>query len=193
MHNQNTHSGPSFSIGNRIRRVFWEIVALFLFRYSPKMCHSWRSFLLRCFGAKVGNGVHVYPGVKIWAPWNLELENECGIANNVILYSQGKIKVGERAVISQGSHLCAGTHDYNQPGFPLITKPITIGSHAWIAAESFIHPGVSVGEGCVIGARSVVINDMPAWTICAGHPCKPIKERQNLKCQSDVFFNIGVK
>lgn len=193
MHNQNTHSGPSFSIANRIRRALWEFVAFFLFRCSPKIFHGWRSFLLRCFGAKVGSGVHVYPGVKIWAPWNLELANECGIANNVILYSQGKISIGEQAVISQGSHLCAGTHDYNQLGFPLITKPIHIGSHVWIAAESFIHPGISVGEGCIIGARSVVINDMPAWTICAGHPCKPIKERQNFKGQSDVLQNVSVK
>lgn len=193
MHNQNTHSGPSFSMGNRIRRASWEIVAFLLFRYSPKIFHSWRSFLLRCFGAKVGSGVHVYPGVKIWAPWNLELADECGIANGVILYSQGKISIGQQAVISQGSHLCAGTHDYNQFGFPLITKPIKIGSQAWIAAESFIHPGVSVGEGCVIGARSVVNHDMPAWMICAGHPCQPIKERQIIKRQSDLLEKVVAK
>ena len=197
MHNQNTHSGPSFSIENRIRRTLWEIVAFFLFRYSPKMFHSWRSFLLRCFGAKVGSGVRVYPGVKIWAPWNLELSNECGIANDVILYSQGKIRIGEQTVISQGSHLCAGTHDYNQVGFPLITKPINIGSHVWIAAESFIHPGISIGEGSVIGARSVVVNDMPAWMICAGHPCKPLKERKKIKFQvgriTNTVDNVNTK
>ena len=153
---------------------------MFLFRYSPKPFHSWRSFLLRCFGAKVGRGVHVYPKVAIWAPWNLELADECGVANGATLYSQGTINIGKRVVISQGAHLCAGTHDYNQPGFPLITKPIQIGDFAWIAAESFIHPGITVGDGCVIGARSVVTMDMPAWMICAGHPCKPIKERKEM-------------
>ncbi len=177
MHNQDTYTGPSFTLRNRIARVIWGITALLLFRYSPKPLHSWRSFLLRCFGAKVGNGVHVYPGVKIWAPWNLELDDECGIANGAILYSQGKITIGKRAVVSQGSHLCAGTHDYTLPGFPLITRPIFISDHAWVAAESFIHPGVTIGEGCVVGARSVVTKDMPAWMVCAGHPCKPLKER----------------
>lgn len=132
---------------------------------------------MRCFGAKVGRGVHVYPKVKIWAPWNLELLDECGIANGVILYSQGKIKIGERTVISQGSHLCAGTHDYSLPGFPVIAMPINIGDNAWVAAEAFIHPGVTIGEGCIVGARSVVNEDMPQWMICAGHPCKPVKKR----------------
>lgn len=125
----------------------------------------------------MGKGVHVYPAVKIWAPWNLEFKDECGIASGAILYSQGKIIIGKRAVISQGAHLCAGTHDYNDPGFRLITMPIIIGDQAWVAAEAFIHPGIDIGEGCVIGARSVVTKNMPAWMVCAGHPCKPLKER----------------
>jgi putative colanic acid biosynthesis acetyltransferase WcaF len=178
MHNQNTHTGPSFSLRNRIGRVVWEVVALLLFKYSPKPLHSWRSFLLRCFGAKVGKGVHVYPKVKIWAPWNLDLADESGISNGVTLYSQGRITIGYRVVISQGAHICAGTHDYTNPGFPLITKPIVIKDHAWVATEAFLHPGVTIGEGCVIGARAVVSKDMPDWMVCAGHPCKPLKLRE---------------
>lgn len=177
MHNQDTHTGPSFSFKNRLARVLWGIVANSVFRFSPKPFHSWRSFLLRSFGAKVGSGVHVYPQVKIWAPWNLDLGDECGIGNGAILYSQGKITIGKRVVISQGAQLCSGTHDYNDPGFPLITMPIRIGDQAWIAADAFIHPGITIGEGCVVGARAVVTKDMPAWMVCAGHPCKPIKER----------------
>ncbi|MEO6221318.1 MAG: WcaF family extracellular polysaccharide biosynthesis acetyltransferase [Ginsengibacter sp.] len=177
MHNQDTFTGPSFSMRNRIGRVLWDATYIILFRFSPNPFHRWRSFLLRCFGAKIGSGVHVYPGVKIWAPWNIILDNECGIANGAILYSQDKIKIGTRSVISQGAHLCTGTHDYTQQGFPLITSPINIGDHVWVAAETFIHPGVTIGTGSVIGARSVVNKDMPSWMICTGHPCKPLKER----------------
>lgn len=148
-----------------------------LFRPSPKPLHRWRSFLLRCFGAGVGRGVHVYPKAVIWAPWNLELEDECGIANGAVLYSQAKIFIGYRAVVSQGAHLCTGTHDYNRPGFPLLAKPITVHRQAWVAAEAFVHPGIVIGEGCVVGARSVVVSSLPPWTVCAGHPCKIIKER----------------
>lgn len=176
--NVDTHTGPSFSLRNRLGRIVWGLTSFLLFRFSPKPLHAWRSFLLRCFGAKVGHGVHVYPGVKIWAPWNLELEDESGIASGVILYSQGKITIGKRTVVSQGAHLVTGTHDYSDVGFPLITKPIHIGDYAWIATEAFIHPGVTIGAGCVIGARSVVNRDMPAWMVCAGHPCKPLKARK---------------
>lgn len=178
MHNQNTHTGPSFSLKNRLARVVWNVVYWLLFRTSPRPLHHWRSFLLRCFGARVGKGVHVYPRVKVWAPWNLEIDDEAGIADGVTLYSQGKISIGRRVVISQGAHLVAGTHDYTDPGFPLITKPITIKDHVWVAAEAFIHPGVIIDEGAVIGARSVVSRNMPAWMVCAGHPCVPLKERK---------------
>lgn len=177
MNIQDSFIGPSFSLKNRFARIIWGIVSLMLFRYSPIPLHSWRSFVLRLFGAQVGKGVRVYPKVKIWAPWNLELGDECGVANGAILYSQGKISVGKRATVSQGAHLCTGTHDYSKPGFPLFTKPITIGDHVWIAAEAFIHPGITIGEGCVIGARSVVTKDMPPWMVCSGHPCSPKKHR----------------
>jgi putative colanic acid biosynthesis acetyltransferase WcaF len=177
MINTDTYTGPSFSVKNRVGRVLWNVVNILLFQYSPKPFFSWRSFLLRLFGAGVGKGVHIYPKVKIWAPWNLVLGDQCGVANGVILYSQGKITIGKKAVISQGAHICAGTHDYTRKGFPLITMPIIIGDDVWVAADAFIHPGIIVGDGCVIGARAVVNKDMPPWMVCAGHPCKPIKKR----------------
>lgn len=175
--NTDTHTEPSFSRRNRLARILWRMVYLVLFRLSPVPLHGWRSMLLRLFGAKVGKGVHVYPGVDIWAPWNLELGDQAGVASGATLYSQGHIFIGKRAVISQGSYLCAGTHDFEKAGFPLYTKPIRIEDEAWIAAQAFIHPGVTVGEGAVVGARSVVVKDLPPWMVCAGFPAKPIKER----------------
>ncbi|MGF1451694.1 MAG: putative colanic acid biosynthesis acetyltransferase [Opitutales bacterium] len=171
------HTGPSFSRLNRIMRVLWQLVNLVFFRLSPPPCHAWRVWLLRLFGAKIGRGAHVYPGAVIWAPWNLEVGEEAGIANGVIIYCQGRITIGRRAVISQGAHLCAGTHDFEEPGFPLITKPIVIKDHAWIAAEAFIHPGVTVPEGCVVGARSVVTSQLEPWTVCSGFPAKVLRPR----------------
>lgn len=179
MVNQDTHTGPSFSFGNRMKRVIWNVSYTIFFRFSPIPLHGWRSFLLRMFGAKVGKAVHVYPKVKIWAPWNLELADQCGVANHAILYSQAKISIGHRSTVSQGVHLCAGTHDYTKPGFPTIAKPIKIGDHSWIAAEAFVHPGVVIGNGCIIGARSVVSQNMPDWMVCTGHPCEPIKARDD--------------
>ena len=178
MRNEDTFTGASFSLGNRVARVIWGITYLVLFRYSPRPLHAWRAMLLRLFGAKIGDGAHVYPSVKIWAPWNIEIGEESGIADGVNLYSQGRITIGKRTVVSQGTYICAGTHDYTRRGFPLITKPIVIEDHAWVAAEVFIHPGVIIGEGSVVGARSVVTKDTPPWMICSGFPCIPLRQRE---------------
>jgi putative colanic acid biosynthesis acetyltransferase WcaF len=170
-------NGPSFSFGNRVARAVWGIAHLLLIRWTPRPCHAWRALVLRIFGAKLGRNCHVYAKAVIWAPWNLEAGDECGVADGAILYNQAPIRLGRRVVISQGSHLCTATHDYEDSGFPLITKPITVGDQAWIAGECFIHPGVTISEGAVIGARSVVTKDVPAWMVCAGNPCAPIKPR----------------
>jgi putative colanic acid biosynthesis acetyltransferase WcaF len=167
----------SFSLGDRIRRASWGVVYNLLFRTSPRPLHAWRAFLLRLFGAKLGQHCHVYAKVKIWAPWNLVMDDYACMADDVICYSIATVTLGAKAIVSQGTHLCTGTHDYEDPAFQLYALPITIGERAWICAESFIGPGVTVGEGAVIGARSVVTKDMPPWMICAGTPSKPLKRR----------------
>lgn len=175
--NEDTYVGPSFSWRNRLGRALWQLAWWSLCRWTPAPFHRWRNVILALFGARLGKGTHIYPGARIWAPWNLVCGREVGVANGATLYNQASITLGTRSVISQGANLCTGSHDYGSPGFELFARPITIGDHAWLAAECFIHPGVTIGEGAVIGARSVVTEDMPAWTVCAGHPCKPLKPR----------------
>ena len=162
---------------NYLMRLAWNIIYTLFFKFSPRPFHRWRSLLLRLFGTKTGRSCHVYPRAEIWAPWNLELGDCACIADNAIIYNQAPVYIGEKAAISQGAHLCTGTHDYRDPKFPLIAKPIKIEKNAWICAEAFILPGVTIGEGAVIGARSVVTKDMPAWSVCAGNPCRVIKKR----------------
>lgn len=164
---------------DRLRRFAWELVWLFLFRTTPRWTlHGWRRSLLRAFGAKVGEGVRVAPSCKVWAPWNLEVGDYSALGDAVDCYSMNKITIGSKVAISQRAFLCAGSHDVATLLRPLITKPINIGDHVWIAAESFVHPGVTIGVGAVVGARSVVTRDLPEWSICVGHPCRPIKSRQ---------------
>lgn len=177
---------PSFTLENRIRRQIWNIARALLFRSSPRPLHVWRSFLLRLFGAEIGIGCHVYPGVRIWAPWNLRLGNYVGVADEVILYCMDKIDVGDYAVISHGAHLCCGTHDYNTDNFQLTVKPIVIGSRAWICAEAFVHPGVTVPEGAVVGARAVVTKSLvEPWTVYSGNPCRSIGTRRRTLVQNE--------
>jgi len=173
------YRGPSFTFGNRLLRALWNIVYFLLFRLSPRPLHQWRNMLLRLFGASIGKGCHIYPGVSIWAPWNLEIGDFVGIADGVTLYSMDRITIGDYAVISQGAYICCGTHDYNSVNFQLVAKPIRIGNYAWICAQAFIHPGVDIPEGAVIGARSVVHKnpEMP-WSVYAGNPCKLVAARK---------------
>ncbi len=174
----NPRKEATFTLGNRIRRVIWNLAYAILFRPSPRPCHAWRSAILRLFGAEIGRGCHIYPKVKIWAPWNLDVHDEGSAADDVTLYSMAKITIGKRAIVSQGAHLCTGTHDYTDPNFQLIAIPITIGEEAWVCTEAFIGPGVTVGAGAVIGARAVATKDQPEWMVCAGNPCKPLRPRE---------------
>ncbi|TKD65536.1 putative colanic acid biosynthesis acetyltransferase [Flavobacterium sp. ASW18X] len=177
MHNTDTYTGASFSLQNRVLRLVWNLCYLILFKYSPRPFHAWRSFVLRLFGAKLGKNVHIYPKVQIWAPWNLVIGNDVGVANGVDLYSQGLITLEDRVIISQRSYLCTGTHDYTKKGHPLYTQPITVKKNAWVAAECFVGPGVTIGEGAVLGSRAAAYKDVAPWTIVGGNPAKYIKDR----------------
>lgn len=174
------YRGPSFSLGNRLLRALWGIVYILLFRLSPRPLHAWRIMLLQLFGAKIGRRCHIRPSVKIWAPWNLKMGNHSGVGDGVNLYCMDKIDIGDFVAISQGVILCCGTHDYNSLNFQLVVKPIVIDTHAWICADAFLHPGVVIPEGVVIGARAVVTKSPPiGWTVHAGNPCKQVAWRTN--------------
>lgn len=171
-----TASPPSsFGLTQQLARATWNLVWLLFFRFSPRPCFGWRRFLLRCFGARIGKGSHVYPAAKIWAPWNLEMGRTAAIADGAFIYNPARITLEDFSIVSHDAFLCAASHDYTRWDFPLITKPIRISKHAWVAARAFIHMGVTIGEGTVIGAASVVTRDMPGWTVCAGNPCQEIK------------------
>lgn len=167
----------TFTLGNRMARILWSVAWTVLAGWTPRPLHGWRSLVLRLFGARVGAGAHIYAGVKVWAPWNLNIGARAGIADGVTLYSMAAITIGADAVLSQGAHLCAGTHDYSDPLFRLVARPITIGARSWICAEAFVGPGVTVGEGAVLGARAVAFRDLAPWTIHTGNPAVLIKPR----------------
>ena len=184
--NANSFKNASFSFRNRVARFVWQFVWATLFRPTPPQAHFWRCLLLRCFGARIDFSCHVYSNVKIWAPWNLYMAPYACLGRGVICYSMAPIRLGYRAVVSQGVHLCTGSHDHESKNFQLFALPITIGDHAWICAEAFISPGVQIDEGAVIGARSVVTRNQPSWMVCAGNPCKPLKSRDSSFLSSEV-------
>jgi putative colanic acid biosynthesis acetyltransferase WcaF len=166
------------SIANKLARALWNLVWLLLYRPSPVPLHGWRRFLLRLFGAKVGRGAHPYPSVKIWAPWNLEMGDHSCLSHHVDCYCVDRIRLGAHTTVSQYSFLCTASHDYTDRAMPLITAPITLGEWVWVTAGVFVAPGVTIGDGSVITARSSVFRDIGPWMVAAGNPAEPVKPRR---------------
>ncbi|MER8423318.1 colanic acid biosynthesis acetyltransferase WcaF [Mesorhizobium sp. M1403] len=154
-------------------RFFWDLSRP-LFAWSPRPFWGWRRAVLRLFGARIGREVHIYPTVRITIPWNLTIGDQSAVGDRAILYALGPISLGDRVTVSQGAHLCAGTHDYRDPTMPLEKRPIVIGSGAWICADAFIGPGVTVGASAIAGARSVVMKNVDEKTIVVGNPAKKV-------------------
>lgn len=157
-------------------RVLWALMQP-LFTFSPRLIWVWRRGLLRLFGAKVGRQVHVYPTARITIPWNLSIGDESTIGDRAIVYALGPITIGARATISQGTHLCAGSHDYRDAAMPLLKVPINVNDEAWVCADAFIGPGVTIGTRAIVGARAVVVKDVCDEMIVAGNPARVLKAR----------------
>lgn len=169
---------PNYFRGKRIFIVqLWWLVELFLFRPSPQFLYCWRNFLLRVFGAKIGEKVLIRPTVRTTYPWKLSIGDYTWIGDDVVLYSLGEINIGSNVVVSQKSYLCTGSHDYQKPTFDIYAQPITIEDEVWVASDVFLSPGVTIGKGAVVGVRSTVLHDLPAGMICFGNPAKPVKPR----------------
>ncbi|MCK1675315.1 WcaF family extracellular polysaccharide biosynthesis acetyltransferase [Bradyrhizobium sp. 150] len=168
---------PGFRGRSGLTVLVWQTVQQTLFAWSPQPAYGWRRWLLRLFGADVGKGVLVRPTVRVTYPWKVKLGDYCWIGDNAELYSLGPIGVGANSVVSQRCYICAATHDYTDITFPLVAKPVVIEREVWIAADCFIAPGVTVGVGAIVGARSTVLVDVLPANIVAGNPIKKIGDR----------------
>lgn len=166
------------STRNKLGRVIWWFVYALLFRPSPRIAHSWRCFLLKLMGAHVGRSVKVNPSCRIWAPWLLSLGDESAVSHEADCYNVAPIRIGAHATVSQRAFLCTASHDPADPHMRLTSAPIHIEEQAWVCAEAFISPGITIGKGGVAAARSVVTRDVNPWTIVGGNPAQVIKQRK---------------
>ena len=165
-----------YDFSEKVRMAVWWFVEALLFRPSLHKMNKWRCFLLRLFGAEVGANTFINSRAKIWFPWNLKIGSNAGIGFDALIYNLAMVEISDYATVSQRVHINTGSHDYEVPGFPLLTRPVFIGAGAFIGSDSFINWGVKIGEMAVVAARSVVVNDLPPYTVSAGHPCRPIRE-----------------
>jgi putative colanic acid biosynthesis acetyltransferase WcaF len=168
---------PTFTLENRLKRVAWQLAWIIAARWTPPPFHKWRVMLLNWFGADVARSAHVYSSAEIWAPWNLTILPFGSLGRRVRCYNIARVTIGYKAVVSQGAYLCTGTHDYRDPAFPLVARPVSVGARAWICADAFVGPGVVVGEGAVLSAAGVAFQDLDAWSVYLGNPARRHRDR----------------
>lgn len=168
----NRHEGKAI-------RLMWEVVWRLFAATTPRwMLHGWRRFLLKAFGASVGEGVQVHGGAKVWMPKHLKIGVGSWIGEGANLYCVAPIAIGANSIVSEGAFICTAEHDISSPRFQLKTAPITIGDMVWIGARAVILPGRNIGEGAVVAANAVVTHDVEPWTVVAGNPARVIKKRE---------------
>jgi putative colanic acid biosynthesis acetyltransferase WcaF len=163
---------------HQLIRFLWSITwALFASWLPRSVGKGWKNFLLRLFGARIAKTAHVYSSAKVYYPANLIMGEYSCLASDVDCYNVAPVTIGDNTTVSQGTYLCAASHDVTNSLIPLITAPIVIEDQVWIGAKAYIGMGVTIGQGAVVGATASVYKDVEPWIIVGGNPAKFIKKR----------------
>ena len=138
---------------------------------------AWRVLMLRAFGARIGSGCRIKPGLRVKFPWRLQVGQTCWLAEDAWIDNLAMVRIGDRVCLSQSAYLCTGNHDFRLPGFDLRLGPITIGSDVWIAARAVLAPGCRIGPGAVVALGAVVSGTVPSGVIVRGNPAVVVADR----------------
>ena len=161
---------------SRLVRGLWYFVQPGGFRERLVSTGRLKRWLLRLFGARIGRGLVIKPGVWIKYPWRLDVGDHCWIGQGVWIDNLADVRLGSHVCVSQQVYICTGSHDYRKRTFDLVTRPVEVGNGAWLGARALILGGVSVGANAVVAAGSVVTKDVPAAAVVAGNPARPLEE-----------------
>jgi putative colanic acid biosynthesis acetyltransferase WcaF len=163
----------------KFKEMLWYFTKMFFFLTAFPYPNSFKRFLLKAFGAKVGQGVIIKPRVNIHMPWKLEIGNHVWIGEEVFILNFEPVTIGNNVCISQRAFLCGGNHDYKIPSMPYRNGSIILKDGCWVGASCFVAPNIIIGVDCVVAACSSVRSSLPDNTICEGNPAGPIKLRWN--------------
>ncbi|MFW6296475.1 MAG: WcaF family extracellular polysaccharide biosynthesis acetyltransferase [Halothece sp.] len=174
----NTYTTGSYTPGaSFIKQILWYFLGYPLVRSYLLPFSKLKVFILRFFGAKIGQGVRIKPGVRIKFPWRLVIGDYVWIGENVWIDNLATVTLESHVCLSQDVYLCTGNHDWSDPSFKLLIGEIYIQEGSWIAARATIGPGVTVGQGAVLGLGAVTGRSLEPMTIYAGNPAQVVKKR----------------
>ena len=148
-------ANPEFDRGaSKPTELLWMLVQAWLFgSWLPGS--GWRGRLLRAFGARIGKGGVIKPHVTVKFPWRLEIGDHAWIGEHVWIDNLGEVTIGAQSCLSQGAYLCTGSHDWTDPRFGLIVKPIAIGRGCWVGARATLAPGAKMEDGAVLAMAAL--------------------------------------
>lgn len=158
-------------------QLAWFFLGLPLLRSSVFPFSSLRVRLLQLFGSQIGRGVVIKPGVRVKYPWHLIVGNDCWIGEDCWIDNLTTVRLGNDVCVSQGVYFCTGNHDWTDPSFALVVKPITLRDGSWAGAKTVLAPGAVLGQCAIAAAGAVVMREIPAYEIYAGNPASFIKHR----------------
>jgi len=159
-------------------QALWHFVGLPLFRSHFIPISGLKCALLMLFGAKIGQGVYIKPGVRVKFPWYLTVGDYCWLGEDLWIDNLTDVRIGSNVCISQGAYLCTGNHDWTTPNMKLFRKPIRVDDGSWVGARAILCPGVSIGSGSIVAAGSVVTRSIGEYEVWAGNPAVFVRERR---------------
>jgi putative colanic acid biosynthesis acetyltransferase WcaF len=170
-----TFSTAGFDRGaSQLKEALWFLVRWAFFDTSFPWPSALRRFWLRRFGARVGHGVVIRAKVNVTFPWRFTAGDYVWLGEEVLVLSLAPVTLEKSVCVSQRAFLCTGSHDHRKASFDLITKPITVRTGAWIAAQAFIGPGVEIGAGAVVSAGSVALENVAPGVVTRGNPAQVV-------------------
>ncbi len=161
----------------RIKIVLWYFINLIFISNKWNTSSSLKKMVLKLFGAKIGCGVVIKPGVNIKYPWLLSIGDYSWIGEDVWMDNLAHVTIGSNCCLSQGAMLLCGNHNYTKSTFDLMVKPITLEDGVWIGARATVCPGVVGKSHSVLTVGSIISSDMDSYGIYRGNPAVMIKRR----------------
>lgn len=162
----------------KLIRTLWYFVSVWFLESGCFPFNGLKLWLLRSFGAKIGQGVTIKPNVRVKFPWMLTIGDHCWIGQEVWIDNMAPVTIGSHVCISQKSYFCTGSHDHRRRTFDLITGPITVDDGAWVGAAAVLLQNVSIGANALVASGSIVVKDVDPGVIVGGNPAKPIGKRE---------------
>ena len=167
-----------FDVGaSKLKWALWFFANSLIVKNPINPFNGLKRAVLKAFGAKIGVGVVIKPGVNVKFPWRLEVGNHVWLGENVWIENHRLVSIADHCCVSQEAMLLCGNHNYKKTTFDLMASGITLEEGAWVGARSVVCPGITVKSHAILAVGSVASSDLEAYSIYKGNPAVKVRDR----------------